>query len=72
MPLSMVNAGTPVIIQRIGGNEEVKRFLENLGFVVGTEIMVVSETQGNLIINIRESRVALGKEMANKIRVIEK
>ena len=69
MPLSMVGAGEENTIQRIGGNEETRRFLEPLGFVVGGKVTVVSQTEGNLIVNIKESRVAIGKDMANKIMV---
>jgi len=68
MPLSMVNAGEPFTIKRIGGKEEVKRHLEELGFVVGG-VTVVSEINGSLIVNVKESRVAIGKDMASKIMV---
>ena len=69
MPLSMVNAGEPFTIKRIGGKEEVKRHLEELGFVVGGVVTVVSEINGSLIVNVKESRVAIGKDMASKIMV---
>lgn len=69
MPLSMVDAKQPNTILKVGGNEETRRFLENLGFVVGAEVTVVSSTDGNIIVNIKESRVAIGKDMANKILV---
>ena len=69
MPLSMVAAGEENTIQRIGGKEETRKFLETLGFVVGGKVTVVSQTEGNLIVNIKESRVAIGKDMANKIMV---
>ena len=69
MPLSMVGAGEKNTIQRIGGKEEPMKFLETLGFVVGGKVTVVSQTEGNLIVNIKESRVAIGKDMANKIMV---
>ena len=65
MPLTMIDEGTPYTIQRIGGKEEIRRFLENLGFVPGAVVTVVS----NVIVNIKESRVAIGKDMANKIMV---
>ena len=68
MPLTMLNAGETNTIKRVGGKEETKRFLENLGFVAGN-VTVVSETGGNLIVNIKDSRVAIGKDMANKIIV---
>ena len=69
MPLTMLNAGEPNTIKRVGGKEETKRFLENLGFVAGGNVTVVSETGGNLIVNIKDSRVAIGKDKANKIIV---
>ncbi|MDO4941435.1 MAG: FeoA family protein [Lachnospiraceae bacterium] len=69
MPLSMVNEGVPYVIQRIGGKEETRRFLENLGFVTGAEVTVISIIDGNIIINVKDSRVAIGKAMANKIMV---
>ena len=69
MPLTMVQAGEPSKIQRVGGKEEIRRHLEELGFVVGAEVTVVSEMDGNLIVNIKGSRVAIGKDMANKIFV---
>ena len=72
MPLSMVSAGEENTIQRIGGKEETRKFLETLGFVVGGKVTVVSQTEGNLIVNIKESRVAIGKDMANKIMVLWK
>ena len=69
MPLTMVNTGETNTIKKVGGKEETKRFLENLGFVAGGNVTVVSETGGNLIVNIKDSRVAIGKDMANKIIV---
>ena len=69
MPLSMVKAGEENIIRRVGGKEESRRFLENLGFVTGGVVTVVSEIAGNLIVNVKDSRVAIGKDMANKILV---
>ena len=69
MPLSMVNAGEPYTIKKIGGKEEVRRHLENLGFVVGGVVTVVSEINGSLIVNVKDSRVDIGKDMANKIMV---
>ena len=67
MPLSMVGTGEESVIKKVGGNEDTKRFLENLGFVVGGS--VVSEIEGNLIVNVKDSRVAIGKDMANRIMV---
>ena len=69
MPLSMVKAGETNIIRKIGGKEEVRKFLENLGFVTCGEVTVVSEINGNMIVNVKDSRVAIGKDMANKIMV---
>ena len=69
MPLTMLNTGEPSIIKKVGGKEETRRFLENLGFVPGGEVTVVSEIDGNMIVNIKDSRVAIGKDMANKITV---
>ena len=69
MPLTMVKTGEKNVIRKVGGKEETRRFLENLGFVVGSEVVVVSEISGNLIVNIKDSRVAIGKDMANKIMV---
>ena len=66
MPLSMAKEGEPVVIKKVGGKDE---FLENLGFVAGGTVTVVSEINGNLIVNVKESRVAIGKDMANKIMV---
>ena len=69
MPLTLLNTGETNTIKKVGGKEETKRFLENLGFVAGGNVTVVSETGGNLIVNIKDSRVAIGKDMANKIIV---
>ena len=69
MPLTMAKVGEPNTIKRIGGREETKKFLENLGFVTGGVVTVVSEISGNMILNVKDSRVAIGKEMANKIMV---
>lgn len=69
MPLTMVKTGEPNVISRIGGKEETRRFLENLGFVTGGVVTVISEMSGNMIVNIKDSRVAIGKDMANKIMV---
>ena len=70
MPLSMVKAGEPNVIKKVGGKSETKKFLENLGFVVGGYMVtVISEINGSLIVNVKDSRVAIGKDMANKILV---
>ena len=67
MPLSMAKEGEPVVIKKVGGKDETRQFLENLGFVAGGTVTVVSEINGNLIVNVKESRVAIGKDMANKM-----
>ena len=69
MPLSMIGEGETATITRNGGKEETRRFLENLGFVVGAIVTVISKTGGNVIVNIKESRVAIGSDMASKIMV---
>ena len=69
MPLSMVKEGEPNIIKKVGGKEETRKFLENLGFVTGGTVTVISQTGGNMIVNFKDSRVAIGKDMANKIMV---
>ena len=69
MPLTMANAGEENIIKKVGGKEDTRRFLENLGFVVGAAVTVISQVEGNIIVNIKDSRVAIGKDIANKIIV---
>ena len=69
MPLSMAPEGKESVIRKIGGKEETRLFLERLGFVVGAIVTVVSEIQGNVIVNVKDSRVAIGKDMASKILV---
>lgn len=69
MPLTMLNVGETGKIKRIGGNGETRRFLNNLGFVVGTEVSVVSAIGGNVIVNIKDSRVAINEDMAKRIMV---
>ena len=69
LPLTMASQGEPVTIKKIGGKQETKKFLETLGFVVGGTVTVVSEINGNMIVNVKDSRVAIGKDMANKILV---
>lgn len=69
MPLSMVKPGETNTIKKVGGKKETRKFLENLGFVTGGEVTVVSEIEGNLIVNVKDSRVAIGKDMANRIMV---
>ena len=69
MPLSMAKEGEPNVIKKVGGKEETRQFLVNLGFVTGGMVTVISQMGGNLIVNVKESRVAIGKDMANKIMV---
>lgn len=69
MPLTMVSTGESNIIKKVGGKEETKKFLEKLGFVVGGAVTVISQTGGNLIVNVKDSRIAIGRDMANKIMV---
>ena len=67
MPLSMVRAGEPNVIKKVGGRSETKKFLENLGFVVGGLVTVVSEINGSLIVNVKDFRVAFGRYMVIRI-----
>ena len=69
MPLTMANAGEANIIKRVGGNPDTRKFLESLGFVAGGTVTIISENGGNIIVNVKESRVAVSKEMANKIMI---
>lgn len=69
MPLTFAKAGEINSIKRIGGKDETKRFLNSLGFVEGSEITIVSENAGNLIVNVKDTRVAISREMANRIDV---
>ena len=61
--------GDSGVVRRLGGSDEVKRFLANLGFVDGSQVTVVSEIHGDLIVNVKDSRVAINKEMASRIMV---
>ena len=65
----MMKEGEPGVISRVSGKEDTRRFLENLGFVAGGTVTVVSKINGNMIVNIKDSRVALGQDMANRIMV---
>ena len=69
MPLTLATAGEENIIKKVGGNPETRKFLENLGFVAGGTFTVISEISSNVIVNVKESRVAVSKEMASKIMV---
>ncbi len=69
MPLEFAEPGEVQIIKKIGGNPETKKHLEDLGFHVGGEIRVVNTIGGNLIVNVKECRVAVSRELANKIMI---
>lgn len=69
MPLSMAGVGQEIRIRKIGGQDETRRILESLGFVMGGFVTVVSEINGNLIVKVKDSRVAISKEMARKIMI---
>lgn len=69
MPLTMLDVGGKSIIQKITGKDEVRQHLAELGFVVGSEVSIVSEISGNMIVSIKNSRVALDKTMANRIMI---
>ena len=69
MPLMLANIGEENIIKKIGGSPEVKKHLENLGFVVGGTVTIINTIGGNLIVNVKEARVAISREMAQKIMI---
>lgn len=69
MPLSLVKEGEPTTINKVGGKEETRKFLENLGFVTGSMVTVISQVSGSIIVNVKDARVAIGRDMANKILV---
>ena len=69
MPLTLANIGEENMIKKDGGKPETRKFLENLGFVAGGSVTVISEIGGNVIVNVKDSRVAVSKEMASKIMV---
>ena len=69
MPLTLADAGEENIIKKIGGLPEVKSHLETLGFVVGGTVKVINTIGGNVIVNVKESRIAISKEMTQKIMV---
>ena len=69
MPLTMAREGEVTSIKRVGGKDEVRRHLENMGFVPGTDVTVVSVNNGNVIVNGKAARVAISKEMANQILI---
>lgn len=69
MPLTFAGAGEEYVIKRIGGRPEVRKHLENLGFVVGTGVSVINTIGGNVIVKVKEARVAISQEMAQKIMI---
>ena len=69
MPLTFADVGKQSIIRKVGGGKDIKIHLENLGFVVGADVTVISKNLGNVIVNIKETRVAISEEMANKILI---
>ena len=69
LPLSLAQKGEENIIKRVGGTQEAKKHLEDLGFVVGGEVTVINSLGGNVIVNVKDTRVAISEEMARKIMV---
>lgn len=69
LPLSLVSQGEEVNIKRIIGNPQIKKHLENLGFVPGTNLTIINQIDGNMIVIIKQARIAISKEMAQKIMV---
>ncbi len=69
MPLALADVGENNIVKKIGGKPEVKKHLENLGFVVGGDVTIISRIGGNIIVNVKEARIAISEELAQKIMV---
>lgn len=69
MPLALANIGEEATVMRIGGSPEVKKHLEDLGFVVGGSVTVITSLGGNVIVKVKEARVAISEEMARKIMI---
>lgn len=69
IPLCLADKGKQLIIKKIGGNPEVKQHLENLGFNVGGEVLIINSLGGNIIVKVKESRVAISDELARKIMI---
>lgn len=69
MPLAIADIGEENIIKRVGGSPETKKHLENLGFVVGGTVTIITSMAGNIIVNVKDTRVAINEEMARKIMV---
>ncbi|SMC64226.1 FeoA family protein [Papillibacter cinnamivorans] len=69
VPLTMAKPGEEATIKRIGGKTEIRQFLESLGFVTGSAVTVIAENGGSVIVSVKDSRVAVSREMANKILI---
>lgn len=69
IPLLLADIGSENTVRKIGGNRDVKKHLENLGFTIGSNVTVINSLGGNIIVNIKETRVAISKELAQKIMV---
>jgi len=69
MPLTMAKIGERNSVKKIGGRDETRQFLENLGFIPGSHVTIITKNSGNVIVSIKESRVAISQEMAAKIMV---
>ena len=69
MPLNLADIGEENTIKKIGGNPEIKTHLENLGFQVGGTVSIVNMVNGNIIVKVKESRIAIGEDMARKIMI---
>lgn len=69
MPLTMAKPGEEAFIKRVGGKAETRQFLESLGFVTGSAVTVIAANGGNVIVSVKEARVAVSREMANKILI---
>lgn len=69
MPITLTSPGEELMIRKLGGNNETRRFLESLGFVVGGNVTIVSEINGDIIVKVKESRVAVSEEMARRVMV---
>ena len=70
MPLCFSAPGEESVIRRIGGNPEIKKHLEDMGFVVGETVSVISSLNGSVIVKVKDSRVAINNEMAGKIMIV--
>ena len=69
MPMTMMKPGAEASVKKVGGKDETRQFLANLGFVPGSHVTIITEISGNVIVSVKESRVAISREMAVKIMV---